>query len=361
MITTDVARLFDECKLTQGEIDALVQCGVRTIESAHSVLTLFPSALRDKTRSEAALAWIKGRVGKSFFSKNESLLGSRVFSYGAASAPSGTILASVGGARSKLGQGDAVDLHFGGWPVVDQFDRGTCVPFALTALYEYYWKGKNGTLVDFSEQFICWATKNHSSDDQPLSESTKLQFAGEALGSWGICPFIDFDYDPISPPAGGPVAPRSPPPAVISAAIPNAKALTFYRDWDKVSYIPDAARIIAGRLREGRPIAVCLRTFSDPANAPYDNWWTYDAIEYGAVFGRPPGSVASGAHCVCITGFFPDPNEPMGGYFTFRNSWGQVRWGIRSRDNPYGKLLQSGYGTVPATYVNDWCWEMLQL
>ena len=63
---------------------------------------------------------------------------------------------------------------------------------------------------------------------------------------------------------------------------------------------------------------------------------------------------------MCAVGFEPDPEEPTGGYFIIRNSWGTA-WSSQapSPGNTYSP--GPGYGEVSATYVDAYLWELLVL
>jgi hypothetical protein len=89
------------------------------------------------------------------------------------------------------------------------------------------------------------------------------------------------------------------------------------------------------------------------------NWTTAVGLSYGRVLNPPARSVVSGGHCVCVTGFVPDPTEEVGGHFIIRNSWGTI-WGASLPAAGYN-APEPGYGEVSASYVDMYCWELLQL
>jgi hypothetical protein len=69
-----------------------------------------------------------------------------------------------------------------------------------------------------------------------------------------------------------------------------------------------------------------------------------------------PGS----GHAVCVVGFQADDDEPAGGHFVFRNSWGRdfaraANTTIGTPTIPFSPLR--GFGTLPAEYVERHCWE----
>jgi hypothetical protein len=67
-----------------------------------------------------------------------------------------------------------------------------------------------------------------------------------------------------------------------------------------------------------------------------------------------------GGHAVCVVGFEPDPEEPMGGYFIARNSWGTL-WASLAPSPGDSHSPAAGYGEISASYVDAYLWELLQL
>jgi len=117
---------------------------------------------------------------------------------------------------------------------------------------------------------------------------------------------------------------------------------------------PGLAKEVARLLREvARPVAVSLLVFRDPTSK-ISNWNTVSGRKFGEVLDPPPTSIVSGGHAVCLTGFRPDDEEPNGGYFVVRNSWGSTQWGRQAKP-------RAGYGFVSATYVEEFCVEVCQL
>jgi hypothetical protein len=99
-------------------------------------------------------------------------------------------------------------------------------------------------------------------------------------------------------------------------------------------------------------VAVSLPVFVDPmtaANGP-NNWTTPIGWLYGRVLNPPPRSIVVGGHCVCVTGFAPDQNEPNGGHFIIRNSWATA-WGSQAPASGAWRSPEAGYGEISASYV----------
>jgi len=157
----------------------------------------------------------------------------------------------------------------------------------------------------------------------------------------------------------GPIAP-------VSGAAPSARATA-----DAASHKVTAstyqrrpgspAATILSLLQNDRPVAASFPVFADPSNPTGPTNWTMQVSWlYGRVIDPPLHSVAKGGHCVCITGFVPDSTEPSGGYFIFRNSWG-TGWASAVPAPSGSASPEQGYGEISATYVDTYCWELLQL
>ena len=244
------------------------------------------------------------------------------------------------------------------WPVRDQGSRGTCVAFATTALRELLMCEQTASLQDAAEQFLYWDIKTNSGDPQKNVDGTWIEFAFESLARAGICPELNWPYNPTLNKAnishGGPGAP--PPGAVTQAAIWACPATTH----QSVSATSGNAQNVLNELiTHRRPLAISLPVFSDPAFLEADNWTTPAGWLWGVVLDPPPTSVVVGGHCVCVTGFESDSTEPLGGYFIIRNSWSS-QWGSQLPLGGYHGP-EAGYGQVSATYVDRFLWEYGQL
>lgn len=240
------------------------------------------------------------------------------------------------------------------WPVRDQGERGTCVSFAVVACREHLIHTQSPEQL--SEQYLYWAIKKHTGDkdENPGVEGTYLEFGRDALSGRGTCTATRWPYHPQfrddnltheddSNPSG------------------EAHADAAVRAYDATEYSRRAtASRIFELLRSGRATALTLPVFADPTSSDLDNWNAPVAVAYGAVLDPLPTSVAQEGHAVCVTGFVPDPQEAKGGYFVFRNSWGtdwaKLAAGAKSSHGP-----APGYGTVSASYVERYGWELCGL
>jgi hypothetical protein len=359
-----------ELRLNEVERTILEAAGVRSPEEVHSLLSTFPSlALNYGVRTNQITAAIQSNISavyNSFISSSatspppEPELG--------AVSPPGVIhgINSVAGipprpslpitAPTVIPAAGPIDLRLslrGPWPVRDQGRRGTCVAFGAAACVEHRLSATGSGNPDFSEQFLYYGIKTNSSDPNHNTDGTWLQFARDILQGYGICD------DPLHPYEPGPVTPVRGTTTPSSGAINDAStkklpASTYQRKPGT------AAATLLGLLQNGRPVAASFPVFVDPTNpAGQTNWTGPISRLYGRIFDPPIHTLAKGGHCVCITGFVPDTTEPTGGYFILRNSWGPS-WASQASSPGYNSPEQ-GYGEISASYVDTYCWELLQI
>lgn len=255
---------------------------------------------------------------------------------------------------SVTGVSGPIELRLPNWPVRDQGQRGTCVAFGTTACVEHRFSSSEPPNPDFSEQFLYYEIKTNSGDPNKTTDGTWLQFAQAMLHTHGIC---REGTDPYVGP--GPITPVSGAPPSAPAL---AEALRFLVNPTTYNRSPGAAAAkTLSLLQNGRPVAASFPVFTDPTTpGGPTNWTTPVAWSYGRVFDPPLQAVVSAGHCVCITGFVPDSVEPSGGYFIFRNSWSPA-WSSASPAPVNSHAPEPGYGELSATYVDNYCWELLQL
>ncbi len=230
--------------------------------------------------------------------------------------------------------------------------------FGTTACVEHFQSAASGgAFAQFSEQFLYWAIKTYTNDPRPTADGTWLQFARDALQSRGICTAQYWAYVArvVSPISGDTTNDPS------GTAQADAAAHTFnFPPGLHIRRPSGAAAMVIQHLQNGRPVAISLPVYRDPVAPPNENNWTTPVgWAYGRVFNPPQKASVIGGHCVCITGFLPDPSEPNGGHFVIRNSWGP-QWGAQVPSPPYNSP-EPGYGEISASYVEGFCWELLTL
>lgn len=361
-----VGRFVDEFtmanKLTQIEEDVLRQSGVRSNEDVDSLVKNFPSIVEAGVRLPVMSNAAAQHLSAAYSSVADRITSEPPSIGLGANPPPGasTTLGNVVGSAPPppfippTGP-TPIDLRVLPWPVRDQQRRGTCVAFGATACVEHLRSTTEGSNPDYSEQFLYWAIKDHSGDPAKNRDGTWLQFARDMLQQDGICHEKLCSYiGAIAPPA--PVSGPAPSAKAISEAASHMFAAATYRQRPS-----GAASLVLNCLGNGRPVAVSLPVFKDPAvpNGPI-NWATPVGWAYGRVLNPPIRSVVDGGHCVCITGFVPDSAEPNGGYFILRNSWG-TRWANLAPSLGNSNSPEQGYGEISATYVDTYCWELFQL
>ncbi len=235
------------------------------------------------------------------------------------------------------------------WPVRDQEQRGTCVSFATTAAYELYLCALGENWQDLSEQFLYWAIKNHALDGIPNQDGTWHEFAVEALQEFGICAEEVWPYDPNP----GPTVSHHPPPAnaetLAGALRTQQPRATAYNQ------ISGKAQMLLDKLHEHNGVAIALPVFDAPGGGIH-NWGTFITQNYGEVMNPVAGWTTGGGHAVCCVGFVPDEEEPLGGHFIIRNSWGTELFGSELPDPEYVGP-EPGYGQVSASYIDRYLWE----
>ena len=356
-------------------VAALEQLNPRSPTELQVILMAFPNlgkaGVLDLPRLSDANLRLGGAELMSFATEAATMMAAGPPPFGlGASAPEGALwsygsdvppLASDAGVKTTTdspARGGEIDLRAClPWPVRDQGSRGTCVSFAMTAIREALDCQTAKGIVDLSEQFLYWAIKTQTADPTPGQDGSYLSFGRDALATLGIpdealCPYnrLPIQGNP------GQAAPGFPSTLVSGAAAGRAYTASVYAQ--PAGGPGSAARVLNEMVTSGRPVAVSLPVFFDPLTA-YNNWNTPLGVLYGGVINPVPTSSVRGGHAVCLTGFSPDAQEPAGGYFVIRNSWGKG-WGTSLPDPAYA-AREVGYGQVSATYVDRYLWEMCRL
>lgn len=357
-------QLQREADLSSGEMTLLSAADVRSYSDLDSLTRSFPSIVELGVRLPH-LSNIAARQVTATYSAiaSQTLMLIQVKG-GRAEPPSGTswpVGARVPLSSQSGGSGPPptppparLDLRMPQWAVRDQGQRGTCVAFGTTACFEHRRAGLNPPPTDFSEQFLYWAIKTTTSDPRPMQDGTSLQFARDAISQTGICEEALWPYSGVPLPNITGAGTNIPSANATANAKANAIAPTSYRQ------APGAGAVLSA-LQQGRPVAISLPVFQDPIfpTGP-TNWTTPSGWSYGRVLNPIPRSVVVGGHAVCVVGYEPDPDEPQGGYFIVRNSWGPI-WASQAPSAGNSYSPEPGYGEIAASYVDAFLWELLDL
>lgn len=283
-----------------------------------------------------------------------------------AAAPSVAALSSARDLRSpadvqaKLQGLKAVDLvkgRYGEWPILhDQGDRQTCIAFAVTACLELLRAGQSGAFASLSPQFVYWHMRT-GKWPPPLPPgwedgATKLSHAQQVLATYGFCSWQACPSDSSLPPGA---CLEGPEPSAAAKAEGAAHLVTHgvYQP----EQVPGIARQVYDQLAQDRPVAIAIPVYSPSDGSALTNWNV--AMSSGEVVDpyKDEFRVFNSGHAVCVVGFQPDPLEPGGGWFIFRNSIG-LNWasGLWDGDDA-PRIPGRGYGAISATYVEGYCWE----
>lgn len=264
------------------------------------------------------------------------------------------------------------------WPARDQYGRGTCVAFGVIAAIELL-RAREVDLAPerLSEQFL----HERMLSAHPLSEAERATIPdGGALlrQAWQVIEhqgLVDGERVPYRPAAHGLSAagPEAQSDAIIAAKSQRFECISYGRvgaasegeDPRTDFFMPGngIAQRLHDFLADGYPVVIGVPLFVHVSGLT--NWTLPSALSSGVVYcpedeGAPAiEGPRDDGHVVCLTGFRPDPDEPMGGWFTFRNSWGP-EFAARALGSEDAKSATGrGNGILSATHVNEYCWEYL--
>ncbi|MGJ8560308.1 MAG: C1 family peptidase [Litorimonas sp.] len=235
------------------------------------------------------------------------------------------------------------------WPTREQGERGTCVAFSVTAALELARYRDNGQAPDLSEQYLYWAVKHHGLDPWPDESGTGHEHVAKAASQHGVCREHHWTYNPNT--IVGSVS-QDPPPngAVVAAQQSGTAQLTVQIHQANSGH----ARTVLDLLRAHGGVAIAMPVYARRKHG-LSNWNVPGFERYGKILNPPPGWVHDGDHAVFVTGFVPDPDEPTGGHFIIRNTWGpDWAWDLPHKD---ALAPQTGYGQISATYIDLYLWE----
>ena len=202
-----------------------------------------------------------------------------------------------------------VDLRANFTPVKNQGSLGSCSVFAISSIYEYILKKKEGKNHDLSERFVFWET---NLKDGKEDEGTSYSNVIDVISKKGICDETKCPYNEI-----------------LMKEEPSAEA---YEDALK-HQIVEAKNVnvkhhdITAALSEGYPVAISLRM--------YDGFGSgYKGIIKTPVQEDLDNS-EEGHHALVLCGYSEEDH-----IYIVRNSWGS-------------EFGDSGYCYIPFSYIDD--------
>jgi hypothetical protein len=245
------------------------------------------------------------------------------------------------------------------WPIRDQEGAPSCVGFATGGAIERAWMPPAAASPDELSAVFLYnrSVRRIPPGRQPpgaAQGASRLEAARAAMLADGICPAALWpdrqahDAEPSD--------------AAKQAAAPNRtdRLVHFELSPLRVQRPGNVARIAFDLLSAGLPVAVALPLFRDPRAGPTGDNWNYPyAVTSGKVADRQVGwEELEIGHAVCMLAFQPDPQEPAGGWFIFRNSVGED-WCTSPNLLVNPRVPARGWGALSATMVNEHAWEML--
>ena len=243
-----------------------------------------------------------------------------------------------------------------GWIIRNQEDQPTCVTQATVACIELMRRRATPPQTQPLSVRFLYNQSQQQNEIMPAAARTagytSLGQASQALANVGICLQATW-------PEAGPLN-EPPSQAALDEAGRNRMNYAKYCDWRAAGKpTPGAARMVYDELTAHHPVAVVLPGLSNLGAPGIPTTWTrLSVVQTGVVSNPGPDDkiVPLSGHAVCIVGFQPDPTEPMGGWFIFRNSFGPF-FGA----HPAPMVPAPGYGIVSALTIESCTTELLSL
>lgn len=270
--------------------------------------------------------------------------------------PGADMPADLGGEASGT---DLLGPRRGEWPLRDQgFAEPTCVPFAVNACLEWAAFKPGWGTEQLGSVFLYQHIRSRFGP-LPGQGGAWLWEAAATLADDGVCRAVTW------PDTNG-IADVPSDAAIAEAATRRRHAECTNRGFNAQGHAPGAARVVLELLRRGVPVAITIPTFADPA-AKRSNWSDAHAMTSGLIVPKDDAWVRVGGHAVCILGFQPALKDELGGFFTFRNSWGNrfATHPLTSTDPPGpDKPLDptvpgTGYGVIGASQLDAHVTEIM--
>jgi hypothetical protein len=264
------------------------------------------------------------------------------------------------------------------WPTRDQFGRGTCVAFGAIAAIELMWAREVDLPPErLSEQFL--NERMLSTYALRKDERATIPDGGLLLRqAWQVIEnqvLVDAERVPYRPAAHGlaPAGPEATQDILTAAQSQRFTCLSYGRvgvanpnDNPRTEFFVPAngiAQKFLDSLKDGYPVVIGVPLFVHVSGLT--NWTLPSALSRGVIYCPEDADAPAiegpreDGHVVCLTGFVLDSNEPLGGWFTFRNSWGAEFAARALGDVRPNASTGRGNGTISATHVNEYCWEYL--
>ena len=235
----------------------------------------------------------------------------------------------------------------------DQGQRGTCVAFCVSAMYQLQKQLEEADPVQLSPQYLYYRTKLE--DEGGLDEDgTSIEAALQTLKSHGCCLDHELEYrgrhDLVQS-----YTIRGHNPAKAEQELTTTARL--HRISGYSSFSPDVDTV-KQFLARNIPVGVGVTVFQLAwynAQSTYRGEIALPMMDTSTV--RPTLlDTYLGGHAITLVGYRdnetekdPKSHRPGGGYFVFRNSWGEA-WASKNE-------AQSGYGFLPYEYLTRFCIE----
>lgn len=245
----------------------------------------------------------------------------------------------------------------------DTGERGTCVAFAISDAIEFASTFMACGRLSPSEQFLHWATKKVEPAPDCNDDPTHFDAMQSAIDAHGFCSRTSLPYCPdfvVGNPGHNdyPTRPAPTPENEKEAAGRRALRGTSLR-W---AQLHSGAAATLYELLAARPRVVAVMLPMIAAEGTRDNWRFPVAFRNGVVSDFPLTSTVPlrrvGAHAVLVAGYMADQQASGGGWFVFKNCWGDT-YGVRGVMNRFGPA--PGWGVVSALYVDRFALRMWYL
>jgi hypothetical protein len=220
----------------------------------------------------------------------------------------------------------------------DQGNRGTCSVHAMTFLLEYMAATRRGhNYIDLSEEYLN-AVANMVSGK--TDDGDFFAVLDQGYRTYGIVTESQFPYQTAFNPG---LTPSPQLQAAGKSSIQGDRLLArFIKPWDNATGASDAqiSQVLA-QLKADVPVAVGL-------------WWpkkgTFKTVTQGGVavvadLGKAPAGALVDGHSVVLVGYAQHSQLSGGGYFIFRNSWGNTG--------------DKGYGYLSFDYVRKYANDLV--